>query len=698
MGARVRTIDLGRADLTGRAPTFDDPVLARLASWGGSALGLAVLLDRARAGSTADAPLVLAAGEAVRAGLPTAARAALLARAPLTGRFAEGHVGGELGARLAAVADALVLEGRTELPGAVLVIGADGAPYLIGRPELSGLAPAATAAALERELGPCAVLTIGPAGERGLSFASLASGHAPPSFVGRGGMGAVLGGLGLKALCLCARPAALEPDARLVERLRRSPRLAARAAGGTLELFPAFAARGELAPELGQALAAEAHERAHAGGDHARHGCRGCPTPCGWVFLRSDGVRQGARFGASHALGVALGLETLDDALFLLGQCDELGVDAKEVGAILALTCRAQELGRLSGEPVRGRRAALARRVHELVHDERTPGRAGAAALAAELGLAHEFPSVRGQAVRAEADLAALLGQCVSSGGADPMRSFPFLVQTAGVDELARLLAPLPLPTGALDATAPAGKGRLVFWHENLVAAVDMSGFCAFSAAGLLADGLVELDELAGWILPDALRAPEDDAWRARRPGERLLAAGANLVLGRRELDRRWGAGSGDDDRPDFAREALERPGMLDEYRALRGRGPDGGPSAEARARWGTPGVLELGLGTLAADGRRAEAALPRERRAPGRVLLRLAGPPAERRELELVLPLALDECLRAACAADPALTARLYAGGRLVPAVWRAGRRLAGADPVSAGDELDLVVAIGGG
>src|SRR6185295_17435845 len=113
-----------------------------LASWGGSALGLACLQAHARRAPRGPQPFVIAVGEAVRAQLPPAARAAVLARAPLSGLFAEGHVGGELGARLARVADALVLAGRTSLPGAVLVVEEDGRCRLEERPALRGATPA----------------------------------------------------------------------------------------------------------------------------------------------------------------------------------------------------------------------------------------------------------------------------------------------------------------------------------------------------------------------------------------------------------------------------------------------------------------------------------------------------------------------------------------------------------------------------
>src|SRR6185503_1620786 len=126
-----------------RLPAFEEP-WATLASWGGSALGLACLHEHARRDARGPQPFVLAVGEAVRAGLPTAARVAVLSRAPLSGLYAEGHVGGELGARLARVADALVLEGRTERAGAVLLVEEDGRCVLLARPDLRGASPADT--------------------------------------------------------------------------------------------------------------------------------------------------------------------------------------------------------------------------------------------------------------------------------------------------------------------------------------------------------------------------------------------------------------------------------------------------------------------------------------------------------------------------------------------------------------------------
>lgn len=655
---------------------------AFLGDCGGSALGLALLLQASERGlprppSAASIPFVLAVGEAVRDGLPTAARAVVQGRSPSSGCYLEGHVGGALGARLARHSDALTLRGRTHLPGAVLVLDEDGRARLLARPDLRGLSAAETDRRLAHEFAPASVLAIGPAGERGAPLANLASGSSPPSFVGRGGLGAVFGALGLKALVVRGEPGAARREEELQGRLLRSPRLAARARGGTLELVGAAAVRGELAPASARAFAAEVEERREE-----RHGCRGCPTPCGWVFARDGGARQGARFGASEALGSALGL-SFEQALTLLARCDELGLDAKEVGALLVLERKHAGLAT-------GVEAALARLATWL--DPEASGAYGVAQRARELGCESEVPLVRGLSVRPARELAEILGQCVASGGTDPMKSFPFLLESARIELLRELVWPHALPDEALDPRVGAGKGRLVWGHENLVAAVDASGFCAFSAAGLLADGLATLDELARWILPAALRVPVDPVWAAATPGQRLLAFGAHVVLARLQLNALWRF-PGTCATPHFAAAALAQPGMLDEYHALRALASFETPTPAAQASFGSPAILAL---ARLADGPIRAGEPGTRRRDSVRFLGEPLGNPAKSYLLHCDLPAPLADVLAALRAAPG--TEALFVEGRFVPAVFRLGRRLAPSELVHSGNELELVSVIGGG
>ncbi len=681
----------------------EDRLVDVVGRYGGAALALAVVHESARGGDddAGRAPFVIAAGEAVARGVPTAARACVAARVPLSGQYADGHVGGRMGERVAALASALVVRGRTDVPDAVLLVGGTGEARIECVEGLGALAIPDRTARL-RALHPgAALLVTGPAGDAGIPLASLANEIQPPSFVGRGGLGAVLAGHGLRAIVLVAAPAetsrpiaALRAGAPTASVLLDSPRLAARAAGGTFEAQRAGRGASALTP-------ADPGER---------KGCRGCPTPCGFVFERGGAPAEfggvtaalSARQGAIESLGVALGFADVAGPFALLARCDDLGLDAKEVGAALALLVEHVEEARV----LRGDVPAL------LAVLDDVPARAGfgariaegAARLARELGV--ESASVRGQSARADGDLASLLGQCVSTRGADPMRTFAFLA--ADVPDrarLERLLAPWPLPAGAEDPGNPAGKGRLVAWTESFQAAVDAAGFCAFSAAALVADGVLDLDGLARWIAPDAVRATLGEDGRA------LLAAGASIAILQRGLALEFGAAS-DADRPVFAARDLDRSGMLDEYRRFRGIDAHGAPTNAARAAAGTRAVLDLHgeRAALELDGEREwpvvsntpARSMPEPARMPGRVVLHATGPLRTAlgapRTVELALPASLTEVLEAAARAHPEARDWLVRTGVPVPVVMRDRVRVGAADPVGDGDELELVVALSGG
>lgn len=688
-------LPLGSFPIEARSWSSPQPGLQRIGSWGGSALGVALLHAE-----LSETPLVLAVGSAVARRLPTAARLSVLSRSPLSGRFGEGQIGGDLGPNLCTWADALILRGRTRVRGAVLILDAAGGARLESHPELLGHSPAEVWRLLQPE---GALLSVGLGGERGLPYAVLAGGGEHPSFVGRGGLGAVFGGLGLKALVIepkreprGAPPRQSHPELHAI--LAASPRLAARASGGSMELYELDRDAG-----LGGRLAREAKARGVE-----RKGCRGCPTPCGWVFERKDGQRQKGHFNANRALGAELGLSGFEDSLELLAICDHFGLDAREVGSMLALLVSDEE--RRGEHGLAGSLPALGAGIRCMLGLQDSvaglPPEAfalGSAALAQRLGLPHARPHLQGQAAHALSGMAGLLGQAVSCGGADPMRSFPFLIDSLGLAGLNRVCRDLaPLPSGAEDPANPIAKGRLVAWHEDLVAAVDALGFCVFSTAGLLADGLADLERIAGWLLPADLLQGASGAWQALGLDQRLLGAGANLVELRRSLDRRYRAlprAAGQVDPDELSadqRERLSLPGMLEEYRRMR-RDLD---------------TLE-GLGEPLERQRIADVeasrTVPREppRRAPGRVTLVASGSlgralGAGELQLELELPAQLAEVLQAACARDPALERQLFmagSGARIpLPSVLRAGGRLGEGAWVESGDRLTLISVIAGG
>jgi hypothetical protein len=226
-----------------------------------------------------------------------------------------------------------------------------------------------------------------------------------------------------------------------------------------------------------------------------------------------------------------------------------------------------------------------------------------------------------------------------------------------------------------------------VWWHENFVSAVDATGFCAFSAAAVLSDGLLNLDALAGEILPEAWR----DGAEHGGDGERLLAAGAQLVDLFHAGNARLGAPVAA--LPPWAEVELAREGMLDEYESLR---------AAAAAQ-----PESLFAGALAAIS--GKEAIIREaftesstRREAGSIRLQGTGLLSEvlgaGAELDLPLPASLMDAFKAAAERWPRARSWIGRDGAPIPAVYRDGVALGTRDEIRAGDVLDLVIAVSGG
>lgn len=694
---RVLAVDLGTVPTEGaRVAAVEefrdsDPRRDRIGARGGASLACALLVRGmsastaagGRPASTAGEGLVISVGEGVSRGVPTAVRATLSARSPVTGRLGEGQVGGELGAQLARVTDALHLHGRAPQAERGWVLAIEAGPRVSLRP--LGLpvdaSPREILDRLQREHGSEAALCVGTAGLRRHPDALLVAGGTPSHSVGRGGLGAVFAGLGLRALVLEPGVGSEGPDelrgggedARgILEALSNSPRLRARAEGGSFELYTEREARG--LEVVGRALAQEA-EGQRAG----RHGCKGCPTPCGWTFAggpegdsTEGGSTVGARFSATHALGTRLGPVDFAASRRLLARCDRWGLDAKGVALHL------EHLWMRSSSVERGRARAFPEG-----HVERLLGWIDAYVEAGGETATEVRPRALGGS--SEPGLATELAIAVSTRGEDPMRAFTFAAE-GGLDRgrLVELLAPRSLPPGAEDPSEPAGKGVLVAWHEELSAALDTSGFCSFSAAGLLADGVLDPDALAELLAPRSLRTSREFT---RNPGRAWLATGRELI----ELQRTFAV-------DDPGLEPVGEPGSplrraWLEYR----RAVDGGSMPGHDERDGAPrgGIRD----------RAEEVGAPREASGAagdGRVRLRCHGELARHLSAESSRELAdsrtLGELLERLEGEIPSLRGRLLGSSGPIPSIYRAGRRLGMADRIHGGETLDLVLAIRGG
>jgi aldehyde:ferredoxin oxidoreductase len=341
-------------------------------------------------------PVVLCASAV--AGRPGAAlaRCAAVGLSPLSGAVAETRAEGPFGAALVAAGHTgLALTGRAPRPSYLVVAG--GTATLHDATDLWGL-PATTATTIlatrhpppttshnlaadpdnaptvshhaatgfaDAAGGPRAdfdgavagIAVIGPAGERGVRYASVVTARHFP--LARLGFGALLGDRNLKAVvCLGDAPPPVAEPAALAELTRR---YAAAIPGNPLADWqrtpPGFAVwPGTLTdpgytsvrnfsdtttlPVTGLAPGRFLAHLAHSAG-----GCPGCPNDCIKLFTSAGGRSAGLTQETVAALGPNLGIDDVDTILAANLACAELGLDPVSLGGTLACLFEAAERG-----------------------------------------------------------------------------------------------------------------------------------------------------------------------------------------------------------------------------------------------------------------------------------------------------------------------------------------------------------------
>jgi len=327
---------------------------------GGSGLGARILLEEG--GATADplspeAPLVLAFSPLVGSALTTSAKFAVISRSPLTGRFNDSLASS--GFALAGKrtgADALVIVGRASLPS-VLVID-DGTVRLESAADIAGATCAVAEETLRARLGAdYRIASIGPAGERGVRYATISHDgrHA-----GRGGSGAVLGSKNIKAIavrgrqrCDWADPALLTELSRDLSKRSFGPATAKYRELGTatnLLTFNRFNALPTRNFQSGSFAEAALLSPAQLAVEHprTRASCVACTIGCEHIYAlgqSNKGVRL--EYESLFALGSLCGVSDGDAVLRATRRCDELGIDTISTGGTIAFAMECVERGLL---------------------------------------------------------------------------------------------------------------------------------------------------------------------------------------------------------------------------------------------------------------------------------------------------------------------------------------------------------------
>jgi len=526
------------------------------------------------------APLAYVFSPLVGTPLTTSAKFAVVAKSPLTGLLTDALASSHfaIAGKLTGY-DAIVMLGARATPS-VLLIDEDGARFQDAA-DLSGLTASQTSTALRHRLGRgWRVAAIGPAGERGVRYATISHDgrHA-----GRGGLGAVLGAKRVKAIAVraAAKVAPADPDAvvaaaRDLRARSFGPATAKYRELGTLANLLAFNAISTLPTRNFQASTFEAAP-ALAAEDLAtmrkvaRHSCASCTIGCEHIYQAKDRTVR-VEYENVFALGPMCAVSDPDAVLAASALCDDLGLDTISAGGTIAWAMECAERGLIDAPWLRfGDPDALVRAITEIGAREglgdllaegsrRAAERVGQGTQAfAPHVKGLEMPGYEPRTLHAMA-----LGLAVNARGADHNRSGAYEADLSG--ELDRLDGGPAHVAAAVET-------------EDRAAVMDSLILCKF-LRGVFTDPFTEwaglLSSVTGW---------EVDGPELRRTARRI-------VLAKRVFNLREGWRPADDWLPErllaepvrlgSGREAGLTPerlrSMIDAYYAARGLDEQGRP------------------------------------------------------------------------------------------------------------------------
>src|SRR5512134_3438108 len=429
-------------------------------------------------------PLIFAVGPLCGTPAPTAARLSAVSRSPLTGTIYDCSAGGRFAHRLkAAGIDALRIVGRSPRPVAIAVTNAGA--EILPADSLWGKAVGETVRALE---GHGSVAAIGPAGENGVLFASILMGEG--NAIGRGGLGAVMGGKNLKAIVVDGdRTIGIADRARFdrarndVMRLYRASPILFGELGigeyGTPALVDLMRQR-RMAPTENFRRTVFADSPAYSGPairaayGAKKDGCYGCPIQC--KKSASDGRHLPEYETVSH-FGALNGIADLHAIVRSNDACNGMGMDT--ISAAATLSAWGEARGRYPSPdevvPLLSD-MALRRGEGELLAE-------GSRRVAVALGRPELSMSVKSLELPAYDPRGAYgmaLAYCTSNRGGCHLRAYP----------ISHEILRKPVAT---DRFSLSGKARIIKIAEDANAAVDSLVACKFSFFGASLEEYAEL-------------------------------------------------------------------------------------------------------------------------------------------------------------------------------------------------------------
>ena len=488
-------------------------------------------------------------------------RVSIGAKSPLTGGIKESNAGGTIGTALGKTGiKSVIIEGKPqEGDQYILKITKDGEATLESAEECKGLRTYALMEKLTAAYGEdIAVLCIGPAGDKLLSSASIQASDTegrPCRAAGRGGLGAVMGSKGLKAIVVEMGgqdgPSIADPET--FKNAMKTYTQAVKAHPVSGQGMPQFGTASLVAPVnsvgafpsynarkgamegwekiSGEAMVETMNKR---GGDPTHRGCSQCIILCSNVFTDKEGkfVTGSLEYETIWSMGGMTGIDDLDTIAKLDYLCDDIGLDTMNTGVAVAVAMD-------SGYKQFGDTKAAIEMVEAVAGDSDIGRLIGTGPSA----VGKHFNNPRVPVVK---------NQSIAAYDPRPMpaNGVTYATSPMGADHTAGNLVAEYL-MGELKADQPEGHVEASKGMQPVMAFVDCAGICLFGGFALATpEGGGAFFEVLGALLGRPF-GPED-----------MIEMGSRCLKAEHAFNRKAGLTEADDRLPDFFKtEPLEPTG-----------------------------------------------------------------------------------------------------------------------------------------
>lgn len=517
--------------------------------------GLTSVMINSEVPATCDAlgpenKLIFAPGILSGTKLVNTGRLSIGAKSPLTGTIKESNAGGNAAVAFSRLGiTALIVEGRAETNNSIIVVDVDGNARFESADEFMGMRTyALTKALLDKFGSDNAVLSIGPAGEQQLLTASVQASDVdgrPCRSAARGGLGAVMGAKGVKAVVISSKGNSLDAiaDPEAFSAASKAFVAAIKAQPFCNELLPALGTAALMGPINGmgafpcynatkgqmegwEKISGEtiAETITQRGGVTDHRGCSGCIIRCSNEYVDSSGkyVTSSLEYESIWALGGMTGITDIDVIARLDYLCDDIGVDTMSTGVAVAVAMDAgyKEFG--DGEAALGILEEIAQGTEMGTIFGNGPDAVGR-------HFQHtRVPTVKGQSIAAY-DPRGMQGNGVT-----------YATSPMGADHTAGNVLGEYM-NQVLDPLKPEGQVAASFNTQVAIAAVDCTGLCIFA-------GFALQDPAGGKAFLDAMNAK---LGLALTPDD-IPAMGIRVLQAERAFNKKAGFTNQDDRLPDF--------------------------------------------------------------------------------------------------------------------------------------------------